>query len=154
MPSRLAPAVNRVRPTRASGTRNVRPFRRKRSRFLFILFHLFRLLVQLRRSHTNQQRELSPRLKSAFLKSPFCFSTRLWPANLSAYGVMVNRRALYPGFTADRVAIRDRGVAVAAHEKEKRPPTEAAFAFMPLGVFGIDTSIHQVPFLPAHPNGR
>ena len=67
---------------------------------------------------------------------------------------MVNRRALHPGFTADRVAIRDRGVAVAAHEKNKKAANEAAFAFLPLGVFGIDTSIHQVPFLPAHPNDR
>jgi hypothetical protein len=40
--------------------------RRTRSRFLFILFHLFRLLMQLRRPHTHQQRELGPRLKSAF----------------------------------------------------------------------------------------
>jgi hypothetical protein len=55
----------------------------------------------------------------------------------------------YVSFTADPVAIRDRGVAVAAHA-----PTEAAFVFMHFGVFGIRTLIHQVPFLHAHPNGR
>ena len=43
--------------------------------FLFILFHLFRLLMQLRKSHTHQQRELGPRLKSAFLNTSF-FSAR------------------------------------------------------------------------------
>jgi hypothetical protein len=49
--------------------------------FLFILFHLFRLLMQLRRSHTHQQRELGPRLKSAFLNTPFLFQ----------YGLMVSQ---------------------------------------------------------------
>lgn len=32
---------------------------------------------------------------------------------------MVNRRTLHLGFTADRAAIRDRRVAVAAHDKER-----------------------------------
>ena len=38
--------------------------------------------------------------------------------------------------------------------KKKEAANEAALAFMRLGVFGIGPSIHQVPFLHAHPNGR
>jgi hypothetical protein len=79
--SQLALAANRARPIQAR-TRNARTRERRMSPdqlkdrksvlvahdpdFLFILFHLFRLLMQLRRPHTHQQRELGPRIKSAF----------------------------------------------------------------------------------------
>jgi hypothetical protein len=84
--SQLAPAANRARPTQASRTRNTPhsvsadQLKDRKSvlvandpDFLFMLFHLFRLLMQLRRSHTHQQRELGPRLKFAFLNTPFLF---------------------------------------------------------------------------------
>ena len=73
-----AVAAYRARPTQASRTPNApHSGARWRSRFLFILFHLFRLLMQLRKSHTHQQRELGPRLKSAFLNTSFLFQRGL-----------------------------------------------------------------------------
>ena len=114
--SHLAPA-NRARPIQAGRTAIPafasaagliqRPQVRSRSKrcgFLFIPFHLFRLLMQLRRSHTHQQRELGPRLKSAFLNTFLCFSTALRPANLLAHTAMGNRRVLH--VTSPRIESR------------------------------------------------
>src|SRR5437588_1248887 len=118
--SQLAPAANRARPIQASRTRNCphsraqdvagstqRPqvrSRRTRSRFLFILFHLFRLLMQLRRPHTPAARTRST-TKVCILNISFLFQPALWPANLSAHTAMVNRRLLHVSLTVDRVAI-------------------------------------------------
>jgi hypothetical protein len=38
--------------------------------------------------------------------------------------------------------------------KKKKAANRDGLCIMRLGVFGIGTSIHQVPFLHAHPNGR
>ena len=120
--SQLAPAANRARPIQASRTRNCphsraqdvagstqRPLvrsRRKRSRFLFILFRLFRLLMQLRRPHTHQQREPGPRLKSAFLNISFLFQHSL----MASQSIGPHRHGkpagvLHVNLAVDRVAI-------------------------------------------------
>ena len=38
--------------------------------------------------------------------------------------------------------------------KKKKAANRDGLCIMRLGVFGIGTSIHQVPFLHAHPNGK
>jgi hypothetical protein len=94
--------------------------------------------MQLRRSHTHQQRELGPRLKSAFLNTSFLFKHGLMASQ--SIGLHRHGKPLASPSIGSRF--------------ERGRQTEAAFAFMRVGVFGIGTSIHQVPFLHAHPNGR
>jgi hypothetical protein len=98
------------------------------SGFLFILFHLFRLLMQSRRLHTYQQRELGPRLRSAFLNLSVS-------AARHSYGQPIYR--LHLGFTTDRVAIGNRGVAVAAHEKERSRQPRQPLHLCPLEFFEL-----------------
>jgi hypothetical protein len=117
--SQLAPAANCARPTQASRTRNAphwgAPCRRINSKIaspfssqaIQIFIHPFSSFPPLNAikkiAHTPAARIRSTTKVGIF--NLFGVSTALWPANLSAYTVTVNRRVLYVSFTIDRVAI-------------------------------------------------
>jgi hypothetical protein len=74
-------------------------------------------------------------------------------ANLSAHTAVVNRRLLHVSLTVVESRFETEELRLPLMKKKKAANRDG-LCIMRLGVFGIGTSIHQVPFLHSHPNGR